>query len=593
MGTLFQGWVSFLSLGLVFGCGLPATEADLKLAGVGLDPDSIGALPSIHGGLVEYGLYDFAGGGLPLGMLGLVSYDEVGPSVSFKPPYRMVHGLGFVFQDDVMDPEALFGTLPPPPAAVGFCQTRYEPRSYISAVVDVGNMISFESEDGQSGFAMGRRPFVYPPDMRDVTTYYLEIAPWRKYPRMRPNRVDATNVRPDSMLSTVMSPANFPEGRLVSMDFSGGIPPREASVAAIPMPLAAARANTEVRLPHFPQGVRMSWSGPVYSGLGQVKAAIGDTREEETEDGDLVDQIYDGATWVTVPDNDASDAAKDAFAELMIDVEKMRGSFATCLEYLSHDSVPSEASDCAVLQEPPSNKAELNARGWGHLDVGQLEGQIYTGPWENDGVTFEWDPIETGENELITLTVRFLGPVDFEDENMVEGVVRMSSTDDTVEDELAAWWDELGESDRIPSGLSVPEGRRALLACDDPYSLADPPLIRDSDVETEWLMNDSLLDYRDEPVPSLQGDPGYTLSEVVCRLDESVGSFVLQQAILEEAYNYAQVRGGQGAVFYFSRSTSNAIRTPPVRDAYGHRHDISSLKVVTRAVQMGRFWYGQ
>jgi hypothetical protein len=591
-------WKRHLWMGLVIGCGLPATESDVKMAGVGLDPDSIGAIPTMHGGLVEYAVYDFAGGGLPLGMLGLTSYDEVGPVfASFKPPYRMVHGLGFVFQDDVMDPEALFGTLPPPPGVAGFCQTRYEPRSYISNVVDVGTRITFASEDGESGFSMGRRPFLYPPDMRDVITYYLEIDPWRGTPKMGPARLSSDDNDPGDLVNDVLLPANFPEGRLVSMTFPGGIPPREASIASIPVPLAAARSNTDVRLPHMPQGVRMTWGGPVYSGMGVILPSIGDEREIDVADADgaveTQQQIYDGVTWVEIPDDEASDVAKKDFQEIEARIQEMQGSYSTCLQYLSHEQVPAEVEDCLELARPPSNRAELDARNWTHLSTGQLEGQIYTAPWENDGLTFEWQPIETGEDEIVTLTVRFLGPVERDNENMVEAVVQMSPDDDVVKEELEVWWEELEDNELVPSGAQVPQGRRPALACDDDYVLDDPPILRDTDVEVEWPLESTLTDYRGDPVPSLQGDPGHTVAEVVCRLDESAGAFVLTQDVLEDAYAYAQMRGAEGSVFYFSRATSHSIKTPPVRDAYGHKHEISSLKVVSRAVQMGRFWYEQ
>jgi len=42
-----------------------------------------------------------------------------------------------------------------------------------------------------------------------------------------------------------------------------------------------------------------------------------------------------------------------------------------------------------------------------------------------------------------------------------------------------------------------------------------------------------------------------------------------------------------------SRSTEAEIQAPPVRDRYGKRHDNSPVKVVSRSIQVGRFWYGQ
>ena len=45
-----------------------------------------------------------------------------------------------------------------------------------------------------------------------------------------------------------------------------------------------------------------------------------------------------------------------------------------------------------------------------------------------------------------------------------------------------------------------------------------------------------------------------------------------------------------GALFYFNRSTRTAVKTPPVRDAYGQRRDIQPILVVSNAVQIGRMW---
>lgn len=122
MNTI-RSFSSTALISLALGCGLPATESDVKMAGVGLNPDDIGAIPDMQGGLIEYNLIDFAGSQLPLGLVGLVSYDQVGPDVSFRPPYKMVMGQGFVFQDDSISPDATMGTLPKPPAAIGICKT--------------------------------------------------------------------------------------------------------------------------------------------------------------------------------------------------------------------------------------------------------------------------------------------------------------------------------------------------------------------------------------------------------------------------------------------------------------------------------------
>ena len=110
---------SLLLFPLLAACGVPASPTDVKMASVGLDPDEIGAAPQFNGGLIEYNLIDFAGAQLPLGLVGLVSYDQVGPEVTFKPPYKMVMGNAFIFQDDLVAPDSALGTLASPPDAIG------------------------------------------------------------------------------------------------------------------------------------------------------------------------------------------------------------------------------------------------------------------------------------------------------------------------------------------------------------------------------------------------------------------------------------------------------------------------------------------
>ena len=61
----------------------------------------------------------------------------------------------------------------------------------------------------------------------------------------------------------------------------------------------------------------------------------------------------------------------------------------------------------------------------------------------------------------------------------------------------------------------------------------------------------------------------------------------------KKAMDYAALHGAEGAVFFFSRSTETEVQGPPVRDKYGKRHDTSPIKVVSHAMQVGRFWYGQ
>ena len=80
------------------GCGRAVETSDVKLVGVGNNPDEIGPAPTPYGGLVEYNHVDFSGGALPLGAMGLSSYTEAGPSIlNMEPPYGAVFGLSYIF----------------------------------------------------------------------------------------------------------------------------------------------------------------------------------------------------------------------------------------------------------------------------------------------------------------------------------------------------------------------------------------------------------------------------------------------------------------------------------------------------------------
>jgi hypothetical protein len=553
MNTI-RSFSSTALISLALGCGLPATESDVKMAGVGLNPDDIGAIPDMQGGLIEYNLIDFAGSQLPLGLVGLVSYDQVGPDVSFRPPYKMVMGQGFVFQDDSISPDATMGTLPKPPAAIGICQTRFEPRSYMSGLADVGNAITFSTEDGTGGWTVGRRPFVYPTDMRDVVAYYMELDAWKPLPRMRKAQAEEGSVDPTAMVDVVHTPGNFPEGKVVTVDFPGGVPPLESGMGSIPLPLSAAGSNRSFAMPHSPKGVRMGWNGPRYDRYGRLVDAA--SAEDAGSD-----------TGMVAPEGNS-----------------------TCLQYLPHNAAPASAEDCLELESPPRTPEDFLALGLNY-STKELNGQMYTGPWdtEDQQVVFEWVPEAEETDEILTLTVRFLGPVDREDENMVETAVYGSTPAPAAQDS----WDAGIASGDIPEGMALPDGRRSALACDEPYEMGEPAVLRDAEVEIEWPL-EAGYSYEDGGlVPSLQGDPGHNLAEVSCRLDEDTGRFVLSQDILESAMDYAALHGAQGAVFFLTRSTETNVQAPAVRDRYGKRHETSPIKVVSRSMQVGRFWFGQ
>ncbi len=516
---------SLFTLLLLLGCGRELSPSDVKSVGVGIDPEEIGPEAEYYGGIVEYSWVDFAGGQLPLALMGLVSFDPVGPSLSgFKAPYAMVYGLAFVMDQDLPAPDALLGSFASPPSTVGTCQTVYEPFSFVNNLADVGNTLDFTSADGNTGVSFERTPAIYPPDARDVFSYYFGLETWRPEPQQR-WVVGESSSDSTTMTQELMRKANFGFGEEMQLNFAGGAPPSTATVGSIPMPLTALGGDRSITLPQRPEGVRLAWTGPRY----------------------------------------------DADGLLLSDGEEV----STCLQYGQPSSAPQTAADCLAL----SSETEGDA-------------QMYTGPWETSGgVLFQWTPPAEDLGETVSVTVRFLGEVDRDNESFLEGVVLADPEDAEVWDAeqesyvplLDAWSAAQSEGD-IPADAQPPQGRRPALACED-------------DEDITWVFDDAYEQADGSLIPSLQGDPTNALVEVTCTLPETAGAesaeFLLTEEHLADAMAYARQHGSGGAVFYFTRSTSAAIPTPPVRDAHGKRRDISPLLVVSRAVELGRFWYEQ
>jgi hypothetical protein len=251
------------------------------------------------------------------------------------------------------------------------------------------------------------------------------------------------------------------------------------------------------------------------------------------------------------------------------------GDYTSCLQYATPTTAPSGPDDCLTVATSGSP-------------------QMYTGPWDTDGgVLFKWKPPEEDAGETVSITVRFLGKVDRDNEYLLEGLHggEQDGADASVYDpdsetwsSLADTWSSLQASGDIPASAQIPKGRTPALSCD-------------ADDDVSWAFDDAYLQADGSYIPSLQGDPSSTLVEVTCTVPEQAGAadaeFLLTESQLSEAMAYAQVHGGEGAIFYFTRSTSAAIPTPPVRDSHGKRRDIEPVLVVSRAVELGRFWYGQ
>ena len=400
-----------LSAAFVMGCGREAEPTDSKLAGVGLNPDEIGPEPQMYGGLVGYDWIEFSGAALPLGLVGLVSFDASGPSLGdHEQPYALVYGSAFVMDTDLPATDALFGNFGVPPAVKGECHTVFEPSSYIGGLADAGDYLELATEDGSEGFSMGRRTLNYPPNPEDVYPYYLELEVYRDTPRYFYSAPDQDTQDIALMSQEVLSRPNFPFGQQTTLDFPGAVPAETVTFSSVPVPAAAAGSSLVHQLPTRPSGVMLSWSGPQYSGDG---VEIGD------------------------------------------------GDITTCMQYMPHSTAPTSPEDC-ITYEPMGEPAD-----------GQYpRGQMYTPPWMTDGgVTVSWVPYEGGDvDEVVSISVRFLGPLEEDSSSFIDGPG--STPRGVVEIEASAdaqsAWNRAIDAGTIPAGAEIPTGRRDALPCDDP-----------------------------------------------------------------------------------------------------------------------------
>ena len=402
----------------------------------------------------------------------------------------------------------------------------------------------------------------------------MEIDAWRAESATRPIQLDLSDNDPTEMVQVSHQMANFPEGERVEFDFPGGVPPLELNMGSIPVPLRASGADRSLILPTSPLGARLTWDGPRYDRNGQ--------------------QISDGHPEYEI-NMYASEQEANAEVE---DAVRTESGYSSCLQYLPHGTMPSSVEDCLELQAAPTKPADFLALGLDFADR-NLNGQMYTGPWDttDQEVLFEWVPGASSGNDLVTLTVRFLGPVDREDDNMVEATVAGTPIPQDFESNGGpAWaegvsetWEAAIADGLVPEGTPVPAPDRAAMACDDDVTGAT----HGAGKNIQWEFERQYTFEDDSFVPSLHGDPSHNLAEVTCRLDDSSGQFVLTQDILEKAMDYAALHGAEGAVFYLTRSTETEIQGPPVRDRFGKRHDTSPVKVVARSMQIGRFWFGE
>ncbi|MBN2797961.1 MAG: hypothetical protein JXX28_02325 [Deltaproteobacteria bacterium] len=353
---------------LLTGCGRDTTQAEVKMVGVGMNPESVGPEPEAVGGVVEYNHVRFAGGGLPLGFLGLAAYEPAGPAlIGFAPPYDAVMGFSYVF-DRKLRVSHMSSVAPMGPAAVDTCFTLVEPSGPIGSftTVDVGDWMSFKTEDGR-GLSMTRMPTDYPPDPQGMFVYYFGVEsymPETKY-HLVPDETNPDD--PRAMKQAVWRGQNYPFGEKVTWSFPGGFSNFEEPVGSIPLPSHAIEEPV-AQLPQEIGGVMMQWTGARYDGNGNVIDTGPQSRCFEFAD-------------------------RDAGVE--------------------DDGVPLALTDCDTPAPGPRTASEYDS----------FEGQIYTAPWDTeDGLTLRWTP-KADNTDTVNVMVRFLSPIDREDPGLSKAVM--------------------------------------------------------------------------------------------------------------------------------------------------------------------------
>lgn len=352
------------------GCGREVTPSDVKLLNVGNDPDQIGPSPTPYGGIVDYNHVDIAGGALPLGVMGLRGYTEIGPDlVSMAPPYEAVFALSYLFDTKLRGATNLSLVLPHPPAAVGTCYTQIQPSGPFDSsfnTVDVGDWMDFRrADDDKRVVRLERIPRDYPPEASRLSVYYQALEGFS--PTDRTHLVPAADgsLDPRDMVEVPYRFANFPFGDDLTLQFPGGFTSFDKPVASIPRP-SASIDPTILRMPQPVGGVQLQWDGPKWT-------------------YSLAER-----TW-----------------------ERTEGTVNTCFEFVDRNAFgggePGSPSDCNELTPYPNGEFTYNI----------FRGQMYTGPWDaTDGqVTMSWEPDES--EDTIVVAVKFLAGVDPQDDAFV------------------------------------------------------------------------------------------------------------------------------------------------------------------------------
>jgi hypothetical protein len=485
-------------------CAPEYKDVPVKVVGVGYDPEQIGPSPTPYGGVVEYSWVNFSGAGLSLALMQLGSFDEVGPD--------------------------MVGFAPPYAAVYGF--------SYLF------------TEKLEAADALGGVTSVPPEAEETCYTTYEASGPIGSFKTVDVgDYLELVTENGEGGLRLERNPAQYPTDAQNAFAYYSSIDlwTQAPMYGLVDVGAGTKAKDLEKVLVHrasFPSGesVTFRFPGgipPQYAPLGAVpvpSAVAGSTSLKVPQLPRAVQLEWTGPRY-------------DNFGHALGEEGEQR----TCLAF-SGEAVadPQGPSDCEAA-----------------FSASASAGQMYTGPWDTqDGaVRFRWEPGEDPD-EYVSLSVRFLGPVDRSDPNYSRELVY-----EEAPRAVTASWNAL-KGDSIPD-VGVPQGARAPTACEGEGAYEfDPNYTTDSG----------------DLIPAMRGDPFHNMAEVTCRMKDD-GEFALTNAMVADALTYARAHGSEGVVFYFGRSNEAEVEIPDAMDNYGNRKSISPIKVASRAIDIGRFWY--
>jgi hypothetical protein len=488
----------------LFSCAPEYKDVPVKVVGVGYDPQEIGPSPTPYGGVVEYSWVNFSGAGLSLALMQLGSFDEVGPD--------------------------MVGFAPPYAAVYGFSYLFTEK---LPAADSLGGVTSVPPEAEESCYttfeASGPIGSFKTVDVGD----YMELV----------------TANGEGGLRLERNPAQYPADAENAFAYYSSIDLWTSApmYALVPNGKGNRPDDMEKVLVHkasFPSGEAVAFRFP--GGVPPQYAPVGSVP---------VPSAVAGTTELKVPSLPGGVQLEwkgPRFDNYGHEVGAS-GEQRTCLAF---------SGSAAVDPQGPAECVEA-------INAAAAVGQIYTGPWDaEDGqVLFRWEP-GADANEYVSLSVRFLGPVDRNDPNFAREIVY----EEAPRGVTVAWNAQAGKN--FPD-VDAPAGTRAPTACEEEGAYEfDPNYTTDAG----------------DLIPAMRGDPFHNMAEVTCRLRDD-GEFALTNAIVADALTYARAHGSEGVVFYFGRSNEAEVEVPDAMDNYGNRKSITPIKVASRAIDIGRFWF--